>query len=46
MSTMFATIADYAKWASIALLVVPVIIGRALMSVLSIENEGGLLAGI
>lgn len=49
LSTMFATIAvgrGYARWVSIGVLVVPVIIGGALMSFLPIKNQGGLLTGI
>jgi MFS family permease len=49
LSTMFATIAvgrGYARWASIVVLVVPVIIGGALMSFLPTKNQGGLLTGI
>lgn len=49
LSTMFATIAvgrGFARWASIVVLVVPVIVGGALMSFLSIEHQGGLLTGI
>jgi hypothetical protein len=49
LSTMFATIAvgrGYARWASIVVLVVPVIIGGALMSFLNKKNQGGLLTGI
>lgn len=48
-ATMFATIAvgrGYARWASITILVIPAIIGGALMSFLSTKNQGGLLTGI
>jgi hypothetical protein len=49
LSTMFATTAvgrGYGRWASIVVLVVPVIIGGALMSFLNKKNQGGLLTGI
>lgn len=49
LSTMFATIAvgrGYTRWICIVVLVVPVIIGGALMSFLNKHNQGGLLAGI
>ncbi|KAH8672594.1 permease of the major facilitator superfamily [Tricladium varicosporioides] len=49
LSTMFATIAvgrGFPRWLSIVALVVPTIIGSALMSFLNSKNQGGLLTGI
>jgi len=49
LSTMFATIAvgrGFSRWLAIVALVIPTIIGGALMSFPNQKNQGGLLTGI
>jgi hypothetical protein len=49
LSTMFALIAvgrGFSRWLAIVALVIPTIIGGALMSFLNKNNQGGLLTGI